>query len=77
MAPLYRIQPAPSQVDILVGDILVVLVWGLPLGATQKDFGDEVVDAMADPRVGMLVVLDHPSTPRRGGKQEATILKAL
>ena len=30
---------------------------------TEKDVGNEVVDAMADPWVGMLVVLDHHSTP--------------
>ena len=32
---------------------------------------------MGDPQVGMLVVLDHLSTPRKGSKQEAIILKAL
>ena len=60
--------------DILVVDILL---WEVPLGETQMDVGDEVVDAVVDPRVGMLVVLDHPNTPHKGNKQEATILKAL
>ena len=55
----------------------MVLVWGVSPRETQKDVGEKVVDAMADPQVGMLVVLDHPSTPRKGSKQEAIILKAL
>ena len=71
---MYGLQPTPSQVDILVVEILV---WEVPLGETQTDVGDEMVDAVADPRVGMLVVLDRPNTPCRGNKQEATILKAL
>ena len=62
---------------ILVVDILVVLICGVPLGTTQKDVGDEVVNVVVDPLIRMLVVLDHPSTPRRGIKQEATILKTL
>ena len=76
-APCTDFQPLFSRVEILAVEILAVLVWRTPPGETQKDVGDEVVDAVADFRVGMLVVLNHPSTPRKGSKQEATILKAL
>ena len=48
--------------DIPVVDILVREV---PLGETQKGVGDKVVDAGAGPQVRILVVLDHPSTPRK------------
>ena len=59
----------PNRVDNLAVDKLVSLVWGIPLGKTLKDAGDEAADVVVDPRVGTLVVLDPLGTPRKGSRQ--------
>ena len=61
---------------ILAVHKLVELVWGVPLLETEKDAGDEEVDTMVDPQGGTLVVLDRPTTPYKGSRQQITILKA-
>ena len=71
-----RLLPMLNRVVIFVVEKLLEFVWGIPLGETQKDVGDEEVDAVVDPWVGTLVVLDHSSTPHKSRRQQITILKA-
>ena len=71
-----RLLPMLNRVVIIVVEKLVEFVWGIPLGETQKDAGDEEVDAVVDPWLGNLVVLKNPNTHHKGRRQQITILKA-